>query len=116
MQVVGGAQDPGPLLARRARELGAAGDRLAAAAARAQALVTAAHQRVKWGAGANPALSSVVVSLERAWAARRARAHALAAGARQLSTHARRASMARAAAARHKHAKALRTSLAHWEK
>ncbi|KAL0871572.1 hypothetical protein ABMA27_004105 [Loxostege sticticalis] len=44
-EVVGGGQDPSPLLSRRSRELAAAGEKLSAATTRAQALVTAAHQR-----------------------------------------------------------------------
>lgn len=43
-QVLGSPQEAAAL-ARRARELGAAVERLRAAAARAQGLLTAAHQR-----------------------------------------------------------------------
>lgn len=45
VQVLNGSGEPGPALARRARELAVAGERLAAATARAQALVASAHQR-----------------------------------------------------------------------
>lgn len=54
-------------LSRRSRELSSAANKLVSAHARAQTLVAAAHQRLKWGAGANPELLSVLSSLERGW-------------------------------------------------
>ncbi|XP_053606534.1 serine/threonine-protein kinase SMG1 isoform X2 [Plodia interpunctella] len=105
------------LLARRAGSLTSLAQRLDAARALAQQRVHAVHQRVKWGAGANPALSSLVVSLERAWAAARARADVLCAAAGTLSTHARRASALREPGTRAaRTARTARTALAHWEK
>ncbi|CAG4946296.1 unnamed protein product [Parnassius apollo] len=116
-QVVNNSQEPSPMLARRARELGAAGERLAAACSRAQALLTSAHQRVKWGAGANPALRSVVRELEAGWASKQARASRLAAAGGALAGHARcAAALAAPAAASPRAARTLRTALAHWEK
>ncbi|XP_061714847.1 serine/threonine-protein kinase SMG1, partial [Cydia pomonella] len=109
-----GSNQEAPVLARRARDLAAAMERLTAAAAKAQGLLTAAHQRVKWGAGANPALQSPLSALEAAWAARSVRARRLAAAARALAQHARAAAAMRAQHA--KTAKTARQALAHWEK
>ncbi|XP_063623903.1 serine/threonine-protein kinase Smg1-like [Cydia splendana] len=70
--------------------------------------------RVKWGAGANPALQSPLAALEAAWGARSMRARRLGAAARALQRHAKAA-----AAMRTKHAKTAKTArqaLAHWEK
>ncbi|XP_052741875.1 serine/threonine-protein kinase SMG1, partial [Bicyclus anynana] len=123
-EVLNSNQDPSPLLARRARDLSAAVERLDTGTAKAQTLVTAAHQRVKWGAGANPALRSVVRALESGWAARGAGARTLSAAAAALAPHARVAAAlsaapaARAARAARtaKAAKTAKTALAHWEK
>ncbi|CAH2981536.1 unnamed protein product [Chilo suppressalis] len=87
-QVVAGSADPGPPLSRRGRELSAWTDKLSAAVGRTQALVTAAHQRVKWGAGANPALLVVVLALESAWERRGLGARALLRAGTALSAHA----------------------------
>ncbi|CAH2090705.1 unnamed protein product [Euphydryas editha] len=123
-EVLNSAHDPSGALSRRARELLAALERLRAALERAQALVSAAHQRVKWGAGANPALRGVVRALEGGWGARSSRAQRLAAAAAALAPHARAAlalsaapaaRQARAARARAL-ARTARTALAHWEK
>ncbi|KAH9640773.1 hypothetical protein HF086_000115 [Spodoptera exigua] len=104
--------EPGAALARRARDLAAAADRLAAASAKAHTLLTSAHQRVKWGAGANPALAGVAAGLARAGEAG-ARAAALAAAATALAAHAH-------VAATHTHPPThyapLTAALAHFEK
>ncbi|XP_052758949.1 serine/threonine-protein kinase SMG1 [Galleria mellonella] len=111
----GGCGEAAALLWRRARELLAAADELAAARARAHGLVGAALQRVKWGAGANPALRGVQRALEAAWAARAARADSVRGAARSLAAHARAAAPQRArAAARTAHT--ARTALQHWHK
>ncbi|XP_041987435.1 serine/threonine-protein kinase SMG1 [Aricia agestis] len=113
-EVLKNGQDPSPALGRRARELAAAAERLTTAAARAHTLVAAATHRVRWGAGANPALGRVAGALEAAWGGANARAASLGAAARALVTHAR-AAAARAAAPQRAHRTA-RTALAHWEK
>ncbi|XP_060802702.1 serine/threonine-protein kinase SMG1 [Amyelois transitella] len=113
--VCAGAAEPRALLARRGAELAGAARRLAAAGSAAHALVSAAQQRVKWGAGANPALAALGRALEAAWAARRARAQALARGA-ALAEHARRAAALGPARAARRAALTARTALAHWEK
>ncbi|CAK1585847.1 unnamed protein product [Parnassius mnemosyne] len=119
-QVLNNSQDPSPALSRRSRELCAAVERLTAACSKVQALVTSAHQRVKWGAGANPALRSVVRALEAGWAGKQARASRLAAAGAALGAHARCAAALAApaapAAASPRAARTLRTALAHWEK
>ncbi|XP_045450625.1 serine/threonine-protein kinase SMG1-like [Melitaea cinxia] len=123
-EVLNSAQDPSGALSRRARELLAALEKLQAALDKTQALVSAAHQRLKWGAGANPALRGVVRALEGGWGARSARAQRLAGAAAALAPHARAAlalsaspaaRLARAARAR-AHARSARAALAHWEK
>nr|XP_032520862.1 serine/threonine-protein kinase SMG1 isoform X1 [Danaus plexippus plexippus] len=53
-EIVSGAPEPGPALFRAARDLTAARGRLTDALEKAQALLTPAHQRVKWGAGRTP--------------------------------------------------------------
>ncbi|CAG4963175.1 unnamed protein product [Colias eurytheme] len=105
-------------VSRRGAELAAAGERLAAALARAHAALQNAHQRVKWGAGANPMLRGVVGALEGAWGAARARAGRLRGAAAQLAAHARTvAALAAPAAPRaNRAARTVRTALAHWEK
>ncbi|XP_063363539.1 serine/threonine-protein kinase SMG1, partial [Cydia amplana] len=109
-----GSNQEAPVLARRARDLAAAMERLSTAAAKTQGLLTATHQRVKWGAGANPALQRPLLALEAAWRGRRARARRLAAAAAALAQHGRAAAAARA---RHAStAKTARQALAHWEK
>lgn len=72
--------------------------------------------RVKWGAGANPALAGVAVGLERAGAAAGARAARLARAGGALAPHARAAAAQRAARARARQHHALHTALLHWEK
>ncbi|XP_072947723.1 serine/threonine-protein kinase SMG1 [Epargyreus clarus] len=117
-EVLNSNQDPSPALARRSKELKAAVERLSAATTKAQTFLNSAHQRVKWGAGANPALRGTLRQLEGAWGARAARARALAAAAAALAAHARTAAArtpphaARAARA----PRTVRTALAHWEK
>ncbi|GBP74735.1 hypothetical protein EVAR_59630_1 [Eumeta japonica] len=112
--LLGNSGNIGPAMARHARELVTAQERLATAQAKAQALLTQAHQRVKWGAGANPALTSVVVALESSWAACNSRADALTGVASQLAAHARAAAHQRTRTS--KLARTARQALAHWEK
>ncbi|XP_037294891.1 serine/threonine-protein kinase SMG1 [Manduca sexta] len=112
-EVLGNNQDTSGALARRSRELAAAVERLTAATNKAHGLLTAAHQRVKWGAGANPSLGGVVSVLERAWAAAQARARRAAGAGAAL------AALAPHAAPRHRAARTRRTlstALHHWEK
>ncbi|CAK1544818.1 unnamed protein product [Leptosia nina] len=123
-EVLNTNQDSGAALARRSKELGAAVERLTAAVTKAQGLMQSAHQRVKWGAGANPALRGVVRGLESAWSMRRERASRLTTAGAALSLHARTAaalSAAPAARAARAHraqraARTARTALSHWEK
>ncbi|XP_075978955.1 serine/threonine-protein kinase Smg1 [Anticarsia gemmatalis] len=115
-EVLGGNQETSAQLARRSRELTTCVERLTTATTKAHALITAAHQRVKWGAGANPALAGVAVSLERAGAAARTRAGRLARAGAALAAHARAAAALRLHKHQHKHHHALLTHLHHWEK
>ncbi|KAM3958581.1 LOW QUALITY PROTEIN: serine/threonine-protein kinase Smg1 [Aphomia sociella] len=111
----GSGAEASAALWRRARELAAAADELAAARTRARALVSAVQQRVKWGAGANPALCEVERALAAAWSARSERGARLAAAARLLAAHARAAAPQRAPPAP-RAARTARTALQHWEK
>ncbi|XP_047026629.1 serine/threonine-protein kinase SMG1 [Helicoverpa zea] len=115
-EVLGSNQESGAALLRRSRELSNAVERLSAASSKAGALLTAAHQRVKWGAGANPALSGVAVGLARAGAAASTRAQRLSAAAAALAQHARAAAAQRPARARGRQHHAVLTALHHWEK
>ncbi|XP_045525858.1 serine/threonine-protein kinase SMG1-like [Pieris brassicae] len=120
-EVLNGSQESSAALARRSRELSVAEERLASAAGRARSLVQSAHQRVKWGAGANPALRGVVRGLESAWGFREERARRLSSAASALARHARAAAAlgappAARAQRTQRAARTLRTALAHWEK
>ncbi|XP_048487694.1 serine/threonine-protein kinase SMG1-like [Plutella xylostella] len=109
-QVLGGGPDLITQCVRASRELLAAAHRLTAAKARALSLVTAAHQRVKWGAGANPALKSTVEALEVSWLSARSAATALAGAARGAGA------AGGALPVKYKHARTATQALAHWEK
>ncbi|XP_037869832.1 serine/threonine-protein kinase SMG1 isoform X2 [Bombyx mori] len=113
-ETVGGHRDLCALLARRSRELSAGLERLTAAAAKMKSLLNSAHQRVKWGAGANPSLSSIVSRLEQAGAAADTRAARALSAAAALTAPARCAARARLRPPRH--ARTLAAALHHWEK
>ncbi|CAB3220239.1 unnamed protein product [Arctia plantaginis] len=115
-EVLGGNQETSAQLARRSRELTSCVEKLSAATTKAQTLINSAHQRVKWGAGANPALGGVCVALERAGGGASARAARLSAAGAALASHARAAAALRLHKHQHKHHHALLTHLHHWEK